>query len=99
MSDHVLALRRPTLASAAIGLVALAVTLIGDRREALYSYLFAFFYWLTISLGALFLQTMLHTTHARTFVVLRRPLEWCSVACVLFVPLFLPIAFNLNELY
>lgn len=102
MSDQhqrVESLHRPTLISAAIGILSLLLTAAGERRESLFSYLFAFFFWLTFTLGALFLQTMLHTTHARTFIVLRRPLEWTSVACVLFIPLFLPLAFNLRELY
>jgi hypothetical protein len=96
------ALKTPMLIAGVVGAAGLALTALGalaNSKEALFSYLFAFVYWLTFSLGALFTQTIFHAAHARWPIVFRRPLEWLSIACLVFIPLFIPLALGLGDLY
>jgi hypothetical protein len=95
--------RRLLSLSAGVGLVGLALTLVGglafDLRRVLFSYLVAFVTWLGIALGALILLGALHASNARWSVVVRRFLENASHVVPLFVVLFLPIALGMKRLF
>jgi hypothetical protein len=83
----------------AVGLIATALGAAASPRNALFSYLWAFIYWLTFPMGALFTLTIFHASRARWPIVFRRPLEWMSLALVAFIPLFIPIALGLEKLF
>lgn len=87
--------RRIALVSATVGVLGLAATAIASAvvgAEAIYSYLTGFVFWLGIALGALILLMVLHASHARWVVVIRRVLEAMAVAVLPFAVLFVPIA-------
>lgn len=95
-------LTRPMLVCAAVGVAGLAACLFGalsSFREALHGYLFAFVFWLTFPLGALFTLMTFHASHARWPIVFRRPLEWGAQAVLVFLPLFIPLALGVRELW
>src|SRR5690348_2584978 len=85
-----------------IGLAAAALTVIGvfvDRRQFFFSYLFAFLFWLGLSLGC-FLVTMIHElTGGRWGYPTRRFLEAGFMVLPLMLVLFIPICFGLSDLY
>lgn len=94
--------RTPLLASAAVGVVGLALTGVGfavDTRRALFSYLFAFAYWAGMAVASLVLLGIWHASKARWPVVLRRMLETMAASLPLFAVLFLPILAGADQLY
>jgi hypothetical protein len=90
------------LVLAAIG--AAGAFLCGSRVEharALFchAYLVAFAFYLTITLGSLFFVLLHHLARAGWSVVLRRLAEALSGNAALMAILFVPLAFNLHEIY
>ncbi len=88
--------------SLTVGLVGLAATAIGfvlDPRETLFSYLVGIAYWLGMAVGALMLLAILHASNAKWPVVVRRMLEKMAAACIVFVPLFIPILLGMKQLF
>ncbi len=85
-----------------IGLVALALTAYGafvERAQFFFSYLFAFLFWLGLSLGC-FLVTMMHElTGGRWGFPTRRLLEAGFMVLPLMLLLAIPIFFGLHQLY
>lgn len=93
---------RVVLASAAVGIVGLALCAAGavaDPRQAAFSYMAAFSAWLSVAIGALLMVMIAHLTNASWFVVLRRSAETVAATLPLFALLFVPILFVLPELY
>lgn len=90
-------------AGAALGLAGLAASYaLGGGEEkvrALYAYLVAFMYFLSIGLGGLFFVLLHHLARSGWSVVVRRLAEHVSATLWLFVPLFLPIAWNAGEIF
>lgn len=94
--------RRLLVGSVVVGVLGLLATLLGmlwRPREALFSYLFAYANFAGLALCGLILLATFHASKARWPVVLRRPLEVLGESCVLFVPLFLPIALGVGQLF
>lgn len=94
--------RRLLIGSAAVGILGLLATFLGmiwNPREALFSYLFAYANFAGLALCGLILLATFHASKARWPVVLRRPLEVLGESCILFVPLFLPIALGVGQLF
>jgi hypothetical protein len=94
--------RRLMLGSAILGALGLLATLLGaltNPRDALFSYLFAYAHFAGIAAAGLILLTTFHASKARWPVVLRRPLEVVSESCIVFVPLFVPIALGAGTLF
>lgn len=84
------------------GLLATSLELIndqGDMTQALFSYLVAFFFALTICLGCLFFVMLQHLVGAVWSVTVRRIAEAMSSILPVFVPLFLPIALGIHKIY
>ncbi len=69
-------LQRSALLVFAIAFVVLVLGFVSDANQFYYSYLNAFLFWLTISLGALFLLMLHHLTGAVWSTSLRRLLEF-----------------------
>src|SRR5690554_703180 len=85
-----------------VGLAGLALVLVGfliDRRQAAFSYLAAFAFWLSLALGALIFVMIHHAMNSSWFVVLRRPAEAAAATIPLLILLFLPILVGARELY
>ncbi|AEI67400.1 hypothetical protein [Corallococcus macrosporus] len=94
--------RRVAWGAALVGGLGLLATLLGGvaaPREAAHGYLFAFAYWLSLSLGALLILAAFHSARARWPTVLRRPLEVMAASCPLFALLFVPVALTLPHLF
>ena len=94
--------RTAMIASAVIGALGLLATLIDiafNPREALFSYLFAYAHFAGLAIAGLILLASFHASKARWPVVMRRPLEVIGDSCIVFVPLFLPIAIGVRELF
>jgi hypothetical protein len=87
------------LAAALLGFAGVALGVHEDVRQAAFSYLFAYAFTLSLSLGALTLVMTGHAAGASWLVPIRRPLEALAAAIPLHAILFVPIAASLPELY
>ncbi len=88
-----------SLVVAAVGLSLLIVGLFVDRDRALFSYLDAWTFGTTVSLGALLLLMTGHAAKSDWMVVTRRPTEAIVCTLPLFVALFVPIVLGLAHVY
>jgi hypothetical protein len=95
--------RRLLVLSAAVGAGGLLLTLVGglafDARRALFSYLVAFVYWVSIAVASLTLVESFHAASARWPVVVRRFVETVPLTLPLFVVLFVPVALGMTRLF
>ncbi len=94
--------RRFGLATFSAGLACLAATWLDvalEPRLALPSYLVAFAFWCSVSLGALGWLMAFHASKARWIVAVRRPLEALAATFLPLLLLFAPIAARPGELY
>lgn len=94
--------RRLMIGSAIVGVAGLIATflgMIGSPREALFSYLFAYAHFAGLAIAGLILLAAFHASKARWPVVMRRPLEVIGESCVIFIPLFIPIALGVHGLF
>jgi len=94
--------KRLLVGSTVVGLAGLLATFLGmiwAPREALFSYLFAFAHFAGLALCGLILLATFHASKARWPVVLRRLLEVWGESSVLFLPLFVPIALGVGQLF
>ena len=91
--------------AAVVGALGLAVSaLLGFLHEDgwsrfFHSYLVAFVFYLSLSLGALFFIGIWHVTHSGWSVVVRRVAEAIALNVVLLAALAIPIVFGLTHLY
>lgn len=83
----------------ALGLIAVAIGVAAEPRQALFSYLVALAFWLGIALGALILLSIFHASNAKWPVVVRRMLEKMASCSIVFLPLFLPVALGMRHLF
>jgi hypothetical protein len=79
------------LVAAAIGIFGSLIGLIWWREQFAHSWLFAFFFFFTLSCGGLFWTLVHHATDAEWSVVVRRQMENLAVLIPLFLLLFLPL--------
>ena len=88
-------LRVPLLIAGAVGLLAAALfsTVSGEGllKRFLFGYLWAFWFFLTISLGGLFFVMIQHVSRAGWSVTVRRLAEMLAANLWVFVPLSLPL--------
>ncbi|HVS11948.1 MAG TPA: hypothetical protein VMS76_18930 [Planctomycetota bacterium] len=91
--------RRAAAAAALLGWTALLFGWSLDPERAFFAYLGAFVYGITLALGALALVMMAHAAGAKWFVVVRRLAESVAATLPLFVLLFVPLLFGLEQLY
>jgi hypothetical protein len=90
---------KPTLVIAIAGIVATIAGYFIDQAQFFFSYLTAYFFTLTIVLGALFFLMLHHLTGADWSLVLRRILEAVTMTMPLMAVLFIPVLFGLHDLY
>ena len=77
-----------------IGITGLIATLAGyfiDHSQFFFSYLTAYMFWMTMTLGALFFTLLHHLTSADWSIVLRRILETVMMTLPVMAILFIPI--------
>jgi hypothetical protein len=89
-------------AGLASGLVGLGLVFLGSRsepRQAALSYLAAYAFGASVSLGALALLLIGHVTGARWLVAIRRPVEAVAAILPVYALLFVPIALALPSIY
>ena len=80
------------------GLLVCAVGALINPAQFFHSYLFAFVFWVGLSLGCLAI-VMIHQLTAGSWGVIRRPLEAGAMNLVLMGVLFIPLAFGLAQNY
>ena len=83
----------------AIGLIITAVMGLKDWHHVSYSYLTAFIFVATISLGSLFFVLIQHLTRAGWSVLVRRIPELLMTNIWVVAVLFIPVLFGLHELF
>jgi hypothetical protein len=85
-----------------LGVAGLVLSMVGyflEPERFYYSYLTAFAYWTTLTLGALFFTMLHHVTGAKWSVVLRRGAEALSMSLPWLFIFFLPIIAGIHPLY
>jgi len=85
-----------------VGAVLFAVLVVGfltNRAQFFHSYLFAFTFWLGITVGSLALLMLQHLTSGGWGLVIRRVLEAATRTLPLMLVLFLPILAGMHWLY
>lgn len=85
-----------------VGAVALVAALIGLRAQphvAFASYLYAYFFWLDVSLGALAINMIQSLTGGKWSEFVRAPFDAAARLLPLLALLALPLLFGLSELY
>ncbi|RUL89574.1 hypothetical protein [Tautonia sociabilis] len=88
--------------SGLVGLVGLGLCLVGvlfDVQQVLRSYLMAYLFWLGPAIAGTMLLLLIHLAAGTWGVITRRPLEAAASTLVLMVPLYLPIAIGLGQIY
>ncbi|WP_224247131.1 hypothetical protein [Hyalangium gracile] len=90
----------PAFGIGILGLVLTAVgAFVGDARAAAHSYLFAYAYWVGISVAAIIMVAVFHTAKAKWMTVLRRAMETMAISIPIFAVLFLGLIPALKLLY
>lgn len=81
------------------GLILSTLLFFTDKKQFFFSYLTVFCFFLTLSLGSMFIVLILHLTRAGWGVVVRRISEhfMCNVGYMAI--LFIPLAFGVHDLY
>jgi len=92
-------IRQRALIVGAVFAVLLAVGFLLDRRQFFHSYLFAFSFWVGISIGSLALLMLQHLTGGGWGLVIRRVLEAATRTLPLMLILFVPILLGAHWIY
>ncbi|ABA57743.1 quinol:cytochrome c oxidoreductase quinone-binding subunit 2 [Nitrosococcus oceani ATCC 19707] len=85
-----------------VGIIGLMLSGVGayfQYQQFLVSYLFAYIFWIGISLGSLAILMIHYLTGGTWGLLIRRPLEAATWALPLMVVLFIPLAVGLSEVY
>jgi hypothetical protein len=91
--------QKPALIIGIAGIIASVAGYFIDHSQFFFSYLTAYAFWMTMTLGALFFTLLHHLTGADWSVVLRRILETVMMTLPVMAILFIPILFGLHDLY
>jgi hypothetical protein len=87
------------LGAGILGLLASAALYPSDPKRFFFSYLTAFMFFLTISLGSLFFVTIHHLVRSGWSVVVRRIPEHLMKNVLILAVLFIPVLFGMHHLY
>ncbi len=87
------------LTAGIIGLAFSAIGIFADPGRFFHSYLVAFGFWTTISLGCLFFVMLHHLTGATWSVVVRRQAETVMSILPILAIFFVPVLFGMHDLY
>lgn len=85
-----------------VGIVGLLFCIVGaffDVQQVLRSYLIAYIFWFGLPFACLSLLLLNHLAGGTWGLILRRPLEAGASTFLLMTPLFLPLAFGINQIY
>jgi hypothetical protein len=86
-----------------VGVLALLATAAGyfvsGAGQFFHSYIFAFFFWIALSLGGLFVLMINHITEGVWGLMLRRSLEATTMTIPVMAALFLPMLLGMRELW
>jgi hypothetical protein len=85
-----------------VGVAGLALSAVGyftDPKQAMFSYLTAFMFFVSFALGGLFFTMLHHLVDAKWSMVIRRLSESLMATMPLMFLLFIPVAFGIHELY
>jgi hypothetical protein len=82
-----------------VGLAALAVGIAVDEHRALFSYVFGFTFWFTLSMGALLALMIFHASGTRWIAPFRRVNELLALPAVLAAVFAIPLLAFLPQLY
>lgn len=88
--------------SGIVGLAGLGICVVGaifDVRQVLGSYLMAYLFWLGVPIGSTLLLLINHLASGTWGLIVRRPLEAGASTLLLMIPLFLPVAIGIGQLY
>ncbi|MDQ2868689.1 MAG: hypothetical protein M3R59_09815 [Verrucomicrobiota bacterium] len=104
MSDSTLTaeFNRWQMRALVIGLIAAALSLFGafiNRAQFFHSYLFAWLFWIGLSLGALVIVMMQFLTGGMWGVAVRRLSEAAFMTLPMMALLFLPVLFGIRQIY
>jgi hypothetical protein len=99
MNARIDSLHRTGLALAVVGLVASALGGWANPTQFFRSYLFAFLFWVGLTVGCLSVSMIHHLTGGFWGLVIRRILEAGTRTLPVLALLFLPIAFGLSQIY
>jgi hypothetical protein len=94
--------RTAMLGGAAIGVIGLALVLLGiviDRRQAYFSYLAAYCFAVSIPIGAIIFLAIGHLIGSKWFVAVRRIAEGIAMTMPVFVVLLIPILLGIRDVY
>lgn len=91
--------RRYAFALAAGGLGLGVVWGLFSGRQFFQSYLFAYVFWLGVSLGSLAALALYYMTGGKWGGLIRRPAEACARTLPMFAGLFLPFLLGLDDIY
>ncbi|HEY2744884.1 MAG TPA: hypothetical protein VGL86_09690 [Polyangia bacterium] len=95
--------RNNMIVATLVGVVGIALWFVSmsfsTPGRAVYSWLWAFFFWLTPMIGALGWLCSFHGAKARWVILPRRTLELISATAPIFVILFIPILLWASDLY
>jgi hypothetical protein len=95
--------RRNMIVAALVGVIGLVLwfvsTSFATPERAVYSWLWAFFYWMTPALGCLGWLCAFQAAKARWIILPRRTLELIAAAVPIFIVLFLPVLFWMRDVY
>jgi hypothetical protein len=91
--------QKPALIIGITGLIASVAGYFVDHSQFFFSYLTAYTFWLTMTLGALFFTLLHHLTNADWSIVLRRILETVMMILPVMAILFIPILLGISDLY
>jgi hypothetical protein len=90
---------KPALITGLIALIISASGFFVDREQFFFSYLTAFTFWTTVTLGGLFFVLIHNTTHAMWSTVLRRIMEMIMMTVPVMAILAIPVLFGIHDLY
>ncbi len=91
--------QRGALIAGVIGLALCAIGAFFSSAQFFQSYLWAYLFWLGITMGSFGIMMLQNLTGGRWGVVIRRLVETGALTVPLMALLFLPLLFGLNELY
>ena len=102
LETHLNVAKKYNRAALIIGIIGLATALAGffiNQQQFYYSYLTAFVFWTTITLGGLFFTLVHNVTNAAWSTVLRRIMETIMMTVPLMAALAVPVLLGLHDLY
>ena len=97
--DSLKAIRSKAWIVGAVGAAASAVGFLTQRQQFFQSYLIAWLFWISMTLGCLAIMMLHHLSRGAWGLIIRRTLEAATRTLPLLTLLFLPILLGLQELY